>query len=503
VSFASLARPEVAALIERFGAGGEMTLIVGAGVSMEAGLPSWRTLVERLLARVAAGDPTLHSAALEREWIEQILDGEDLLAAAATVEALASADLDEILPEALYGAAGAGSYEPGPIAAEIARLRVSLGDELMLLTTNYDDLVERALRQQFPSGSIRSYVRRREPGPGVVPVIHLHGFAGRNRPPRQLVLTEEHYHRMQRGSSWQERLVTKRLAGSNCLFIGTTLTDPNLIRYLYGYRKQQHRHAAVFIRQGGTTHASPEVRAAREHATAKRWERQGVDAVFLDHFADAAQLIHEIGLRRRAAERYVPLQTRASATISSLEHVMFEFGSPAEAFGTRQVLLSRWLRSAFRQVLATATAEMTIPADERIAVALWLLSEDGRALTGWVHSDRAHQDPDTLEAIPISAESEWVAARTVCHGVRYELDRDNAVSRWRFVRGLPLVLEAPTRLPIGCVTVSSTKRRDESVLTRLGTSTTTVLHRGILTAIYDVLTPVAALEDVASIREER
>lgn len=505
VSFASLARPEVSALIERFGSRGEMTLIVGAGVSMEAGLPSWRALIERLLARVAKDNSRLRSAALRDEWIAQTLHGEDLLAAAATVEALASAGLDEILPEALYGSDGASSYEPGPIADEIARLRSQLGDELMLLTTNYDELIERALRRHgFRRGAIRSYVQRREPAAGVVPVTHLHGFAGRGAKPRRLVLTEEHYHRMQRGSSWQERLVTDRLASSNCLFIGTTLTDPNLIRYLYGYRKQHRRHAAVFIRQGGAGQVSPEVRAAREHATAKRWERQGVDAIFLDHFADAAQLVHEIGLRRRVADGYVPVEIRAGAVIAALERVMFESDASIDDFGERQVLLSRWLRSAFQRVLDTATAGVTISADERIAVALWLLTDDGRALTGWAHSDRAHQDPRTVEAIPIAAESEWVAARTVCHGVRHELDRDNAVSRWRFVRGLPLVVEQPTRLPIGCVTLSSTKRGADSILTRLDTDATAELHNGILAAIYDVLTPMTAEGSVvASVRRRR
>ena len=116
---------------------------------------------------------------------------------------------------------------------------MDFGDQLTILTTNYDDLLERAL---LGAGAgkrqIRSYVQRRaQLPPAAIPVTHLHGFAGREGKPKALVLTEEQYHRMQRGSSWQEEYVTERLENSLCLFIGTSLTDPNLIRYLYGYRK--------------------------------------------------------------------------------------------------------------------------------------------------------------------------------------------------------------------------------------------------------------------------
>lgn len=146
-------------------------------------------------------------------------------------------------------------------------------------------------------------------------------------------------------------------------------------------------------------------------------------------------------------------------------------------------MLSRWLRSYLYSLLTTALGGESPPADERLALALWLLSPDGTSITGWAHSDRAHQDPATIEAVPIAAGSEWVAVRTICQGVRVELDRESAVSRWHFVRGLPLVLERPTRMPIGCLTISSTKPAEETVLNRLDASRKAELHRGLTTTI--------------------
>ncbi len=491
MSFASLAQPAVRPLIERFAAASQMTLVVGAGASMEAGLPSWRELIERLLQRVAGEHPHLDSAMAD-EWVRRTLANEDLLAAGAIVEAMATDKLDTLLPAELYGAEGPEGFEPGPIAEEIARLRECFGDRLTLLTTNYDDLIERALvKAGALKKNVKTYVQRREAPAGAVAVTHLHGFAGRSSAPKQLVLTEEHYHRMQTGSSWQEKLVTERLSESLCLFIGTTLTDPNLIRYLYGYKKRGRKHAVVFVRQGDMEGAVDEIRAAREEAVAARWRRQGVEAIFVDHFADAAQLLYEIGLQRREGSTYRPVEVRAKQAIMAFESDLLRSGEPRDAFGARQVRLSAWLRAALYDLLSTATGGTAPPSGERLALALWLLGEDGTTIKGWAHSDRAHQDPLTMEAVPIASASEWVAVRAVCQGVRFESDVRNTVSRWKFVRGLPLVFTRPTRLPIGCLTISSTQPGSASVLTTLSGQATADLHRSLLQSIYRVFEPAS------------
>lgn len=489
VSFASLAQPTVDPLVERFATAPHVTLLVGAGASMEASLPSWPELIERLLERVAKEQPQLVDEDHRADWIRRTLERDELLGAGAVVEVMADDELDALLPQALYGDEGAAAYEPGPIAHQVARLRMQFGDRITILTTNYDDLIERALLTAGATKrNIRSYVRRRnEPPGGAVPVTHLHGYAGREGPPRNLVLTEEHYHRMQRGRSWQEEYVTDRLENSLCLFIGTSLTDPNLIRYLYGYSSSSRRHAAIFVRQGDLDSAAPSVRDAREEAIAKRWHRCGVEAIFVDHYADAAQLLYEIGHRRATGADYEPLPDRARRTLELIERALFATGGTDDQFAQRQIALSSWLRSHLYKLLGTALDGADPPGGERLALALWLLSPDGWTLTGWAHSDRAHQDPATIEAVPIAAGSEWVAVRTICQGVRVELDRESAVSRWRYVRGLPLVLDQPTRIPIGCLTISSTKPGTDSVLNALAPTVKSELHRGLTTVIIDTI----------------
>lgn len=448
---------------------------------MEAFLPSWDELLRALLSRVAADEPRLRTKDERQEWIDRTIKRDDLLGAAAVVEVLSGEQLHTILPDVLYRGEGPEAYEPGPIALEVARLRTIFGERLTLLTTNYDDLLERALQAiGIPKARIKTYVRRRaNPPADAVPVTHLHGYAGRDKAPSQLVLSEEQYTRMQRGTSWQEQLVTERLQESTCVFVGTSLNDPNLIRYLYGYKKSTARsHAAIFVRQGEVADLSQAVRVVREDAVRRRWERCGVEAIFVDHYADAAQLMYEIGYRRKAGDAYTPVGQRAAHWLTRVRRDVLALEDP-EAFRLRQVALSRIMRLTLEEALRQILGDVPL-GDERLAVALWLLDQQGQNLVGWAHSDRAHQDPKTVAGVPVGGASEWVAVRALCQGVIIERDRKVYASRWRFVRGIPFTLQDPTRLPVGCVTISSTKPRTASVIAALGPDDLAVLHGALV-----------------------
>jgi len=481
MSFASLSQPGVGPLIERVSGARELTLLVGAGASMEAGLPSWGQLIEGLLENVATDLPGLDEADQE-EWVKATIRRDDLLGAGAVVGVMAKEGLEKLIPERLYGGLGPEAFAPGPIAHQVAALRKIWGEGVEILTTNYDDLLEQALIDAGTARTnIRSYTQNREQdkrAAGTVAVTHLHGLAGREGSPTKIVLTEEHYHRMQRGTSWQEELVTARLRESTCLFVGMSLADPNLIRYLYGYKASESpRHAAVFVRQG-EPQASASVRKAMEEAAARRWERCGVEAIFVDHFADAAQLLYEIGYRKEAGEHdYQAVDQRAEEVISCVERGL-AVSDPAE-FAERQVSLSKGLRSLVEDLILYALSRSGLEVKERIGLALWVLTKDGNALVAWAHSDRAHQDPSTVAPVSVQAASDWVSVRTICQGTIVEFDSDNYASRWHFIRGLPLVLEQPTRLPLGALTMTSTVSGEKSALGDMPDKAAAALHSAL------------------------
>jgi len=399
MSFASLSKPEIGPLIERISGASDLTLLVGAGASMEAGLPSWRRLIETLLETVAAELSGLGEKE-QATWVEATLQRDDLLGAGAVVEVMAQEDLDKLIPDRLYGGQGPEAFAPGPIAHQVAALRKIWEERLEILTTNYDDLLEQALIDAGTAPSrIRSYIQNREPDKRprrTVAVTHLHGLAGRSGSPKGIVLTEEHYHRMQRGTSWQEKLVTARLRDSTCVFVGMSLADPNLIRYLYGYEPgDPPRHAAIFVRQG-EPEVPESVRSALEEAAAGRWARCGVEAIFVDHFADAAQLLYEIGHRKVVgADAYRPVGERAGEVIACIERGLAI--DDQEKFAKRQVALSSGLRMLLQEIVPlTLSLSKLRQGDEVLELALWIFDGEGTGLIGWAHSDRAHQDPSTV-----------------------------------------------------------------------------------------------------------
>ena len=72
---------------------GEITMFVGAGVSMEAELPSWNALVRKLLIEARKGE----DGALLEAWAETVLQ-EGPLAAAAVAEALIATKRYSVAP---------------------------------------------------------------------------------------------------------------------------------------------------------------------------------------------------------------------------------------------------------------------------------------------------------------------------------------------------------------------------------------------------------------------
>lgn len=458
MSFAIFQRPHVSEIVKRFSESSRVTVVVGAGASVEAGLSGWERLIGSLLRRAAEARFDASETDERDRWVEETLAKDGLLGAAAVVEALSGEQLQAWLVEELFGGLTAGDFAPGPISRQVAQLRRRLEQRMTIVTSNYDDLLEQALREAgYAAKDVRSYIRQRKVMPaGAIPVTHLHGYAGRDETKGTLILSEEHYHQMQRGSSWQEAFMAERLLTSNCLFVGSSLTDPNLIRYLYGYRGERP-HAALFVRQAESAQLPPKVRAAREEATAQRWQRCGVDAIFVDHFADVAQILHEIGLRHEDPTAYTSLFDRASAWISEIESSVIGVERDTD-FELGQRFLSDRLRALLERGIREAERFGADFSNEAIAASLWLATREGNGLMSWATTDRLHRDRSTMEAVPIQAGSKWIAVEAFCRGTRFEEDRDVYASRWRYVRGLPLTPTIPGSglLPVGCLTITST-----------------------------------------------
>ena len=484
-------------LIEHFGSQPKFHVLAGAGVSVEAGLPTWPQLAERLLRAVAQerdlfsdlkveGDTAEERAsevqALRDQWVRGTLRTESALGAIAVADAFSSEGAVAHLPRVLY-AAGPDEYTPGPIARAIADLKADLERNLRIYTTNYDDLLEAALEQnevvQGRGLPVVTYVGYDEPSEEHLKVRHMHGVRARDGTEAgTVVLTDRQYHVM-REDRYPYNEFGSDLLKNDFLIVGASLNDPNVTRFLYRQQAQlppdppaqPREHHVVFVRQAEAYEQPTEVRAARERAVQDRWGAAGIKAIFVDHFVDVAQLLAEIRhyrrMRGRPTDTYQPLTTRMGAMIERLEREVIH-SHDREEFRANQPALVEAL-SATLAAGSFALGLEGVELEEPLTAGLWLFDRCGRELTLWANTERHNLYPDLLQTVDLDSHRGMVVVQAACGGLGVGDERERVESRWPYIRGFPLTLTSdPTgSLPVGVVTITAAKLAADSDFARL------------------------------------
>lgn len=432
---------------------GEITMFVGAGVSTESELPSWNDLVRELLMAVEA--ETGLSAEDRDLWIEAVA-AQGPLAAAAIARAHYPDQIafTQALRAALYGGRPPRDFLPGALAGQIAWLKKQLGRRLRLVTANYDGLLEVALAEAGLEPV--AYVQNRSEPAGKAAVWHLHGRLMKNMADTawarvgRLVLTEGDYARST-NATWPEGFVAKCLEESLCVFVGLSMTDPNFIRWLYRYVNPASRHIAVFVRQAAVV-PNEAVRARLEESAAARWQRAGVKPIWSNYFGEVAQFVHEVGLR--IADPECPRFSQRAA--ERLQAARASLDPPdANSFTDAQRELSAWLRDQVA-VVREIGAELGVDLSrEELGLGLWVANHEEGVAELWGTTDQVWVDRNAVERRPIHVDSRWVGVAALVRGVPVEQDPAVYTTRWRFIRGIPVVVEAPDRSVMGSLTLTS------------------------------------------------
>jgi hypothetical protein len=125
---------------------GPVALVLGAGVSMDAGLVSWSQLLDKMSDQIpdteisamakADGSAPMRKA----EYIRELVINGTLKGSL------------EIVRDALFQGA---EKAPGQLADSIARLVATSPDRFQVLTTNFDEIIEKALQTHLPERAIQ------------------------------------------------------------------------------------------------------------------------------------------------------------------------------------------------------------------------------------------------------------------------------------------------------------------------------------------------------------
>ena len=168
-----------------------------------------------------------------------------------------------------------------------------------LITYNYDDLVETAIRQKgIEVVSIYSKSRNLR---GELPVYHVHGLIPENNSDVQStpVFSEDDYHIIYSESyHWSNVEQLHALDRNTCFFIGLSMTDPNLRRLLdvsHSNGDKDIRHFAFLKReklyQSDNKH---EKNKKHFHILENQLEALGVYVIWYEDYKEIPKMLKDI-----------------------------------------------------------------------------------------------------------------------------------------------------------------------------------------------------------------
>lgn len=245
-----------------------VTLVLGAGVSIGRGLPSWPELVRRLWTDLKPSRPL-------PEWLAQDLPLPHPLAYQILLEEIEGATRWELgeaksikaedvdpheVEDLMVGKIGKHLYADSPlddpddtlgVLIELLKTEQKAPDCRIarVITFNADDLLERGANAEFDTGKepvLHSVARASfhprhgdcAHGRPPISVYHLHGFIPWSRRYNRgaqdaLVFTDAQYwESVANPASFANRIMANALQDSKCVFIGMSMTDVNLMRWL-------------------------------------------------------------------------------------------------------------------------------------------------------------------------------------------------------------------------------------------------------------------------------
>ncbi|GGX97526.1 TIR domain-containing protein [Massilia dura] len=280
---------------------GALTLMCGAGTSVAAGIPVWNALLLKLLGSMMQRLSKDHAIALTEHAAQEFLSRTDAsaLILGKYLKTNLGGDFTSEVRDVLYSTSPAGS----PLIDSIVELARPQRDSRALdsiITFNFDALFEENLtRNNINNKSIFSEAIKHESCE--LPIYHVHGFLPRKGPvdTAGLVFSEDAYHsQFIDPFSWSNLIQLNKLTQNTCLFVGISLTDPNMRRLLdVAWRKNAEKTLPHFIIK-----LAPRQHSALDQRILRILEEQdanglGLNVIWINDYTEIPGLLLQIAAR--------------------------------------------------------------------------------------------------------------------------------------------------------------------------------------------------------------
>lgn len=219
----------------------DIVLFLGAGVSIDGGIPLWSKLIKTLhgfMLNRLTEDQNLSPE--QREMMQKLAQDNELDSPLMQMRYIKSGFYKEEYYKMVHAALYANTINlDTALLNAIAKISVAQrggGGIKSIVTYNFDDLLERKLEQmEIPAHIISNENGRQKVNK--LNVYHVHGYLPNDysniSDEPNLIFSEEDYHRVYRDAySWSNLVQLNALRENTCLFIGCSLSDPNLRRLL-------------------------------------------------------------------------------------------------------------------------------------------------------------------------------------------------------------------------------------------------------------------------------
>ena len=228
------------------------TLFLGTGISIDAGAPTWAGLLKMLLAR----NEKLYPQGLDENGFDALSKslGDSLLVASRYIlgKDINKDELPNQIHPFIYQR-NLGDYKVNSPSLPVLAKIIKDADKIQsVITFNYDEFLEYELGECgcryapfHQKGALKD---------GELPIYHVHGYVPLKKPggSKFITLAEDDYHtKYANCNHWSNIEIQHALIRTSCIFIGLSMTDPNL-RRLIDYAKQEDdgeiRHYLIIMR---------------------------------------------------------------------------------------------------------------------------------------------------------------------------------------------------------------------------------------------------------------
>lgn len=294
-----------------------LVLFLGAGASIDAQIATWDQLISNLLVTLVSKkldkfDVKLTDA--EKAFIANDLKKKNRNSPLQLARYIRNG-LDEFFLETISEVLYKNAKNSSPLLGEICKLclptRTGVGVQ-GVVTFNFDDLLERNLESREVR-HMSIYKEAQLPGKKELGIYHVHGFLPRDLEKYEgisessLIFSEEGYHSVMLDAfNWSNLIQLNYFKERTCLFIGVSLTDPNIRRLLdIAMTKQPNKTCKHYIFLKRESFDTPKnsnlntdnikrFEAVNQDQKEKFFQELGLNIIWFDDYSEITEFLKKL-----------------------------------------------------------------------------------------------------------------------------------------------------------------------------------------------------------------